>query len=178
MDGVWSVQGFSGEVSRTVCHSLLDEIPNFANAATEAVIQPCNTQWGKSLLSNGNKTAFCPEVNICLQILVDKSVPLYVREQAVLQHLLESLSCHEGAKELFAVWELQARVPTAICWARKLCCAEGAFKLAVSYGWKPPQCGNEVLGWREKAARPRVRFLLTFPSFTDTGRRNHLRDHW
>lgn len=64
--------------------SLLGKIPNFAIAATEAVFQPCNTQWGKSLQSNGNKTAFSPEINVALQVLVDKSVPLYVREQAAL----------------------------------------------------------------------------------------------
>lgn len=73
MAGVWSIQGFRGEVSRTFCPSLLDKIPNFAIAATEAVIQSRNTQWGKSLQSNGNKTAFSPEVNISLQVLVDVS---------------------------------------------------------------------------------------------------------
>lgn len=85
--GIWLVfevfRGL-GVKSPEVCLSLLDKIPNFPNAATEAVIQPCNMQWGKSLLSNGNKTAFCPEVNISLQVLVDKTVPLYVREHAVL----------------------------------------------------------------------------------------------
>lgn len=48
--GIWLVfevfRGL-GVKSPEVCLSLLDKIPNFPNAATEAVIQPCNMQWGK-----------------------------------------------------------------------------------------------------------------------------------
>lgn len=158
--------GFRGEVSRTVSPFLLEKIPNFADAATEAVIQPRNTRWGKSLISNGNKIAFWPEVSMSLQLVVDGLVPLYVREQTALQRPLKSLSCRVRAEEPFGVWQPPAGIPAAACRAEQLRHAEGALAPAVRPGWKPPRAATKR--WAdEKAARstPWVRFLPSFPSF-------------